>query len=368
MKKRARGFTLVEMMVALAIAAVTGLVVLQVLITFQSRRQTVSGTNDAEINASLGMYAIEREVRMAGAGYTSAVGLRCTAGVNVAYNGVVLVDGAQVMPLRIIDGAAGAPDQIEVIRSDANMGVAPSTVIQAMPSAIANIVVDSAAGMAANNLILAVSNDASQPCTVMQLTAAPVPVGSNWALAHGSTSLYNPSDPDTVFADAALYQPRDGIINLGTFGVRRFQIICNGGGAPAPNNICDLKWFDPVVQPAPTMANTESVVSQVVDLQAQYGVAPAGSQIVNEWVDATGATWGGTPTAANIARIKAIRVAIIARANREPGQVGPASVALWDAGIPATERLRNFSADERRYRYQALTVVIPLINVIWSGV
>jgi type IV pilus assembly protein PilW len=366
MKTRTSGFTLVELMVAMAIAAVTAVIVLEVLTTFQSRRQSVSGSNDAEINASIGMFAIEREIRMAGAGYTSAIGSRCVAGINLAYNGAAVSNGAQPMPLRIIDGGAN-PDRIDMMRSDANLGVAPITVMQAMASPVANIVVSSSAGLAVNDLLLAVSNDSSQPCTLMQLTAAPAAVGVNWSLAHDSTSLYNPASPAVLFTNAAAYQPQDSIINLGGFGVRRFQVVCSDGGAPAPTNSCDLKWFDPITQPAPTMGNTESAASQVVDLQAQYGVAPAGSQVVDQWVDATG-VWAGIPNAVNVARIKAVRVAIVTRSNREGRQVGPASVALWDAGIPATERLRNFAGDERNFRYQVLTVTIPLINVIWSGV
>lgn len=367
MNNRQKGFTLVELMIALLIASITAVVVLNVLVNYQTRQQTLSGTDDAAISASLGMYAIEREVRMAGAGYTSALGMRCPQGVNIAYNGAAIVNGGQLMPLQIVDGAAGAPDQINVIRSDADLGLAPANVVTAMVSAISNIIVDSNAGFAANDLLLAVSEDGSQPCTVMQLTAAPAISGANWSLAHASTSPYNPANPAVVFTTAATYQLRDGIVNLGTFGTRRFEVVCNDAGAPAADNNCDLKWYDPLaLGAAATLANTESVVSQVVDLQAQYGVAPAGSQVVNEWVDATGA-WAGAPSAANIARIKAVRVSIVTRGNQEGGQVGPASVVLWDEAAPS-ERTRAFNAAERRYRYQVLTVVIPLINVIWAGI
>jgi type IV pilus assembly protein PilW len=98
-----------------------------------------------------------------------------------------------------------------------------------------------------------------------------------------------------------------------------------------------------------------------VDLQAQYGIAPAGSQIVDTWVDATGA-WAGVPSATNIARIKAVRISLVTRGNLENGQVGPDSVVLWDTTT------RTFTAAEKRFRYQVLTVVVPLINVIWAGI
>jgi type IV pilus assembly protein PilW len=95
-------------------------------------------------------------------------------------------------------------------------------------------------------------------------------------------------------------------------------------------------------------------------------VAPVASQEVDSWVDATGGTWAA-PTAANAARIKAVRIAILTRGQREPVMVSPASIVLWDAGEP-TERVRDLTDEERRYRYRVLTVVVPLINVIWAGV
>jgi type IV pilus assembly protein PilW len=362
MRTRHRGFTLIELMIALLIASITAVVVLNVLINYQTRKQTVAGSNDAAVSGSLGMYAVEREVRMAGAGYVSALGMRCPQGVNVAYNSAAVIDGGQAMPLEIVNGGAGVPDQINIVRSNANLGVAPATVMSAMASAVDNIVVDSNRGLSVNDLLLVVSNDGSQPCTVTQLTAAPTASGSNWSLPHGSASLYNPATPTAVFTAAAAYQPRDAVINLGNFGTRRFEVVCSDGGAPSPTNICDLKWYDPLaLGAAATMLNTESAASQVVDLQAQYGIAPAGSQIVDTWVDATGA-WAGPLSAIDVARIKAVRIALVTRGNLENGQVGPASVTLWDTTT------RTFTAAERKYRYQVLSVVIPLINVIWAGV
>ncbi|MFO1504347.1 MAG: PilW family protein [Steroidobacteraceae bacterium] len=368
MKKRNQGFTLVEVMIALVIASITAVVVLNVLSSFQTRKQTTAGTNEAAISASLGMYAIEREVRMAGAGYTNALGLACPQGVNIAYNGATVVDGGQVMPLMIVDGGGNNPDQINIVRSNADLGVAPATVMAPMATAVANVIVDRNAGFNVNDLLLVTSNDGSQRCTIMQLSGAPTALGGNWQLPHTSALPYNPATPTAVFTNAALYQPRDSVVNLGNYGQRRFQVVCNVGAVPVDTNVCDLKWFDPLaLAVAPTMANTESIVSQVVDVQAQYGVAPAGSQVVNAWVDATGA-WAGVPSAANLARIKAVRISIVTRGERDntsPVPPTPAAVPLW-----TTPAVRNhvFTAAERRYRYQVLTVVVPLINVIWAGV
>ncbi|MDR2215275.1 MAG: PilW family protein [Nevskiaceae bacterium] len=382
MKTTARGFTLVELMVALAIAAITGVVVLQVLTTYQTRRQTVSGSNDAEINVSLGMFAVEREVRMAGAGYTvddGTVGVRCQNGINIisqsnAYN------GNAPMPVRIIDGGGNAPDQIEIMRSNAEQGLGPSQLTQGMSAAIDDITVSDSSGfskVAANQangtrtLALVVAADPLQLCTMLEVTKA-TPVSADagnvdWFLEHSAEdSPYNPEDPTVAFDTPMTYGLGDGVVNLGNFGIRRFEIVCNDGDAPSATNSCDLKWYNVLEESTPTMANTESVASQVVDLQAQYGIADADSNAVSQWVDADG-SWAGFLGPQQISRIKAVRVAIVTRSNREGGAVAPTSLVLWPDDALGDEKTYDPSGGEQNYRYQTLSVVIPLINVIWSG-
>jgi type IV pilus assembly protein PilW len=116
--------------------------------------------------------------------------------------------------------------------------------------------------------------------------------------------------------------------------------------------------------PAPSLDDVDSLASQVIDVQAQYGVAPDGSQTVSEWVDATGADWTDV-SVANQGRIKAVRLAIVTRGHREREAVSPPALVLWDAGQP-TERAHALSADEQLYRYKVLRVVVPLVNVIWA--
>jgi hypothetical protein len=195
--------------------------------------------------------------------------------------------------------------------------------------------------------------------------------GSGWLVEHdtgaGGAADFNPADPSTAFSTAVSYDISDVVINLGRYGIRRYGIFCNDGAAPAANNNCDLGWFDPLAIDAPGLANISSLSPQVIEMQAQYGVADAGDQVVNAWVDATGADWAA-PTLANQARIKAIRISIVARANRDGTDLAPASLILWDDPGTDNDRVRALSADERRFRYQVLTVVVPLINTIWAGV
>jgi type IV pilus assembly protein PilW len=363
-----KGFSLVELMIAILLAAITAVVVLNVLTSYQNRSNTMAGRNDAEISAAVGLYALEKDIRMSGAGLTTPQGRMCQQGVNIAWNGVATSDGAPLLQLRIIDGGAG-PDAIEIIRSDSDFGAAPTRLIASMASPTAQLSVDGNADLQDGDLVMVGASDGSKICTLMQLTSAPAANGSGWLLTAGAgVGNYNPADPAATYSSAVSYAVRDNVMNMGTYGLRRYGIVCDGGGVPAATNNCDLAAWNPLAVAAPTLATVTSISPQIIEFQAQYGIsATATSDVVTSWVDATG-TWAA-PTLANQGLIKAVRISIVARGARDGAQVAPASVTLWDDndGSSNDPRNRNFTTAERRFRYQTLTVVVPLINAIWAG-
>jgi type IV pilus assembly protein PilW len=131
---------------------------------------------------------------------------------------------------------------------------------------------------------------------------------------------------------------------------------------------------------------TPSVVG-VVNLQAQYGIAAtANSNQITQWVDASGGTWAA-PTVANRNRIKAVRVAVVARNDRlEPNAVSaacssttvaspaPTGVCAWAATTTfdgnvwtaPTIDLSPGNANWSRYRYRVFETIIPLRNIVWA--
>jgi type IV pilus assembly protein PilW len=84
-------------------------------------------------------------------------------------------------------------------------------------------------------------------------------------------------------------------------------------------------------------------------------------------VDATAAAGWDNPTQANQRRIKAVRISIVARGARDNGPVTPGPLVLWDDPGTTNDRSMALNADQQRFRYQVLTVVVPLINEIWTG-
>lgn len=369
-RKAQKGFSLVELMVAILLASITAVVVLHVLTSYQRRTATLLGSNEAQINAAIGLYAIEKEVRMAGAGLTTSVagpptnpgGRLCgVLGVNMADDsGDVISSGAPLMPLRIIDGGAG-PDTIEILRSDAPTGAAPVRLVQTMASADANISVDGRLGLVDGDLIMIGAPDGSKRCTMTRLGANPTAVGSLWTLQH-ELADYG--------ANEVAYDVRDAIVNMGRYGLRRFTVLCNDGEIPSATNTCDLGWYDvlsqSIVDPADAeLADLQSIAPQIVELQAQYGIAEGNRDTVTSWVNATAADGWEDPDEASSKQIKAVRIALVARAARDGNEVAPDTLVLWDDG-DGNEMTLALDADQRRFRYQVLTVVVPLMNVIWA--
>jgi type IV pilus assembly protein PilW len=160
-------------------------------------------------------------------------------------------------------------------------------------------------------------------------------------------------------------------------------------GAPLVNNAkiaCMGNWQNYTYQLNANnelLMNGQPIVSEVVSLQAQYGIsASPDSNQVNQWVNATGATWAA-PTVTNRNRIKAIRVAVILRngllekeavttACSSTTAANPTGLCAWDAtsagptiASPAPAVDLN-AIGGPNYRYRVFETIIPLRNMLWS--
>jgi type IV pilus assembly protein PilW len=123
---------------------------------------------------------------------------------------------------------------------------------------------------------------------------------------------------------------------------------------------------------------TRPSVVGVVNMQAQYGIsAAANSNAVTQWVNASGA-WAA-PTVADRKRIKAIRIAVVARNENlatatvtttcsSTTAAAPTGLCAWEGSAASPAPAVDLSADANwaRYRYRVFDSIIPLRNVIWS--
>ena len=109
------------------------------------------------------------------------------------------------------------------------------------------------------------------------------------------------------------------------------------------------------------------VVSNVVNLKAQYGLDTDNDGVVDAWQDATGPTWAAanlpTQPLATLQQIRAVRVAIVTRsAQHERTAVTTGPLTMFDGAVSMT-----LSGDEQNYRYKVLETIVPLRNALWNA-
>ena len=343
---RQTGFTLVELMVGMAIGLILVLVITQVMGVFEAKNRATMGNADAQTNGSIALYTIGRDLQMAGYSLMPETSspLECAAPtINVA--GIT-----GISPLFITNGVAStgvsASDAITIRYGNSMKGgvITPITAAPIITTAPAgHATVGNSMGCKVNDVAMIING----PTCALTTVTGPADIATNAPAITTTITLQNTTGAISGANIACL-----GTWNEITYSVSNGNLLRNG----------------------------VPILSGIVNLQAQYGVStvPTSNQ-VSQWVDATGATWTA-PDMTNRNRIKAIRLAIVARNEKmDPRTVtsscssttsaSPTGLCAWEgtAGSPAPEiDLSPGDANWQRYRYRVFETVIPLRNVIWS--
>jgi type IV pilus assembly protein PilW len=356
------GFSLVELMVGLAIGLLATLVIMQVFSVFEGQKRTTTGTADAQTNGGIALYSIVRELKMAGFGLlpTGNSAINCAAPVISAAASADVIVGSTLYshgltsldPVTITDGGGGASDSITIRYGDS-------------PAAGTSVPISSMAGSTATLL----TNLGCQPKPGMALLITG-PTTCNATTVTGLTGSTDVTLGDTTGAAGGV-----GLSCLGKWSEITYQVNASGN--------LERNVFGEAATPT---------VADIVNIHAQYGIsASQSSNTVVQWVDATGPWAAGTLTAANRNLIKAVRVAVIARngllekANVtnsynsggtdwacDPSTLNstaPVGVCAWvpvSAASPAPGVDLSNYPNWRQYRYRVFETIIPLRNVIWS--
>jgi type IV pilus assembly protein PilW len=363
-KQRAGGFSIIELMVGMVIAILSSIVVYQVFSVSERQKRTTTGAADAQSNGAIAFYMLDRDIKMAGWGIENTGTANCT---NLY---TYLDDGASAGPINdmfasvsIVDGGTG-PDTINIQYYDdpanANFRFAVTTLRSTMPQSSSELNVNSTYGCqpnAAGDLPLAIVVQGGN-CTVMQITQIQ---DAALKLQHnpGGTPSYNPPVPYQTANGWPAYTSGATLQCFPRLFRRTYRITSE-----------NLEMRQPDSAGA---TQTYQVAPEIVDLQAQYGIALAGSQQVTQWVDAIDA-WASPLTTANIYRIKAVRIALVARSAQyeKPDASGTctttdaAAVDNWSSW--ANFSTSNLPADWQCYRYKVFETVVPLRNIIWANV
>jgi type IV pilus assembly protein PilW len=359
---RQTGFTLVELMVGIALALITTVIVAQVMWAAEGSRRTTTQGSDAQVNGALALYTIQRDLQMAGYGVVNNPDL-LGCEVRGQYDSHAARSFTLAPVIITSGGAANASDSITVLRSGSTRAALPVVTTSNHTSTSTSFEVQSTVGVAVGDLILAMPQtpSATNWCTLFQVRTDATNQLTGTTIPHlAAANTWNP----TTSIMPSSYAAGTTLSNVSRLVNRRYEI----------NATSDLQSVDLIT--AADVPTTDTVASQIVLLKAYYGKDTDSDGVVDSY-DQT------TPTDnAGWRQVRTVRMAVVARsAQREKDEVTTAD-PLWDVGqtVPVTGTADcgesqcltlQVSVDDdtewRHYRYKVFDIVIPLRNMLWAN-
>jgi type IV pilus assembly protein PilW len=341
-KNNQSGFTLIEIMIGLVIGLIGTLVIMQTFSLFEGQKRTTTGNADAQVNGTIALYNIQRQIQMAGFGLPifdandilNTSPLKCASSL-IDHDGDVATANVDFFPIRIVDGSTSASgfDEISVRYFSAPNGGLPVNLIDTSGSPLFGI--ENTLGCAQNDLALVVKGTT---CT------AGIVSTTDATLATDTTHL-------------TLTGPDVASITTGS-GANSARLSCLG-------DFIELTYQ---VNGDELAVNGQAVISGIVDVQAQYGVSDsANSNIISGWQSAVG-SWAA-PSVADRNRIRAVRVAVLARNDLlEKGNVTTAMPVTWSNPLNGSIAPSfTLTGNWQQYRYRVYETIVPLRNFTWNG-
>lgn len=347
------GFSLVEIMVGMAIGLLGMVVILQVFAMTESGKQTTTGGGDAQQKAALSLHTIEHDLRMAGYGINAVPSLM---GCKIhGYNATRTPQTFDFVlaPVVISQGAGNLPDTITITYSSSSVLNTPASITQDMPNPSAAYKVNNRYGFTPGDLIVITEPD--KDCTLGQVTDTPGG-GQSDNVIHNSGNYTN-GEGSQVPAD---YNKPGGVSNINyTTNAKLYNL----GPLPISNVYSitgnALNLFSNLV------AANETIADNVLDLQAQYGVDTDDDGDVDAYRVSADLDNNGTTTGLEYSQILSVRFGLIARSTkREPGCNATTEVPSWAGGT-----FNNITANEdwQCYRYRVLETTTMLRNMLWTA-
>lgn len=342
------GFTFVELMAGLLIGLLTTVVIAQVLASAEGQRRATTSGTDAQINGSLALYTLQRDLQMAGYGIGNPDAFGCTLSTTYA-----ALSSLTLAPVVISDGGEdGSPDSLAILASDKAGASIPVRVTEHHEQDATTFVVASTLNIAAGDHLAAVPAtwDAANGCALFAATATSSSAASGttvYNVEHASISSISPS---------AGYPAKSYLVNLGSFGYRRYSV--------GDSHTMQLATI--------SMATGEETVAdaypEIVNLQALYGTDSDGDGVVDTYTSTT------PTTATDWQRVLNIRVALLARSAQYEKDAVTAAAPTWNVRLSASDSadtplpLRvDQLTDWQHYRYKIFDTVVPLRNVLWNS-
>lgn len=389
-----RGFSLIELMVSLAIGLIVTLAITGVMTRSEGIKRTSTSLNDANQTGAYVSYVVDRALRAAGSGFmqTWTQGGGCI--INASKGGNVLLPAPAAFPMPfqsvgkdialapVVIGrglSSAGSDTLTVLAGAGGFGESALPVLTGSVTS-SSIGLNNTLTFSGGDLVMLVEDGIG--CTVEQVTAG---------FKGTPDTLPNTNPPNQTLPLSGSYMHTDGLTQFGaagsaylvslgnatalgnTAGTSQFQVFGVGDNSTLYSyDLLQLAPMDPA-RPA-----SVPIADGVIEMRALYGVDTNNDGRLDSWVqpgtDAGNAysavtlTSGSAAAKDTLRTIVSIKVGFILRASLyERDIVSPSSLTLFsDLGTTLTQT-RDLSTDEQHYRYRTIEVTVPLRNVLMLG-
>src|SRR2546423_1451420 len=171
-----RGFSMVELMVAMVIALIAVIIMFQVFEKSEGLRRTTTSGGDAQQNGTIALYTMQRDLRNAGMGINDTPYAGCNVrGYDSARSTPNFPPAGTTMlvaPVMVTAGAdATTPDQIAVFYGSKGQIGSSTTLTANMVNATSPLQVFSRFGFRPGDLLLLLEPGSGKDCAFMEVTS-----------------------------------------------------------------------------------------------------------------------------------------------------------------------------------------------------
>ena len=414
-----RGFSIVELLVAMLIGLIGMVIIFQVFQTSEAIKRTTTSGGDSQQNGVIALYSMERDLKNAGMGFNDTSFVGCDI---IGWDQTRTVQDfppvgvtMKVSPVFITSGAATTvPDQVAVLYSSQAQAIASMPFGGNMTASTDALPVSNTFGYGLGDLLALVEPNSGKKCSIMEATAI---AGNSVNHDFGATYIQGGASHTARFNKSGGL----GVAYGGYPGANAARVFNLGNlYAKAPGGTTPLYWpvynFYTVTNNTLTaaaqfqIANGQPLVSSIADnivhMRALYGlddgnndatvpydvpVPVAGDGVVDRFVDANAfnALVAAGPLPGPYQRLIAIKLVVVARSalpeKPSPGQAAcdatltepQWSGTAWSTapfnyatrldvsatGDPNPASLNYWTC----YRYRVFETTIPLRNWIWKS-
>jgi type IV pilus assembly protein PilW len=373
------GFSLVEVMVAMVIAMLGIIVMMQIFGVFEAQKRTTTGGDDAISSGSVSLYGLQRDLQQAGWGTSAINVLGCNVTGLTAGGGSIPFVPVTINPAAIT-GEDANTDTLLVVSGNGNGTVEGDQILSGAGTSYS---VHTPAAFSVNDFVVAAQQSRTSAACTLNVTTITAVTATN-VTVNAAAASFTVAPSDRLFLLGAAPVVRAYAIRRGNLTVCDWRV--NNCSAVA-NNTDDTIWVP--------------IATNVLSLRAQYGrdTATAGMDgIVDVWNQTIPATTTpiSTVAAKNIgacalARILAIRLVLVARSSQPekttdwplltthvtptaPVWAGNDAVATAIDSAAATAVAISLPDPDpswptwQDFRYKVFQSVVPLRNMTSQGV